>query len=249
MFNRILAQTGFGGAKVDTILNNASVYQGGAVEGTVVIQGGSADQDINKIKFFVMTEAKVEGDDGYYYQEKAIQCLEIPQVMRIHAHQRHEVPFTFTLPSETPITVLAEGYNQSNVWIQTELDIEFGVDSVDRDYLHVFAHPAVEMMINKFINHGFQYTKVDVEAGYLQTPTFRSTSGVYQEIEMRPAGFFNWNSRTIEEIELSFIVDGDAVHLLVEVDRHSYGDGYKSVSYPVYVEEHELDYYFTQVMP
>ncbi|MFS1430247.1 sporulation protein, partial [Vibrio splendidus] len=248
MFNRILAQTGFSGAKVDTVLNNSSIYQGGNVEGTVCIVGGSSDQQISKIKFFVMTQAKVESDDGYFYQEQVIQCLEIPHHMRIQAHQKHEVPFVFALPSETPITVIAEGCNQSQVWIQTELDIEFGVDSVDRDYVHVFPIPAVEMMINKFINHGFNFMKVDVEAGYLSTPSFRSTSGVYQEIEMRPAGFFDWNSRNIEEIELSFIVEGDVVHLLVEVDRHSYGDGYKSVSFPTYVEEYELDNYFMMVM-
>ncbi len=255
MFNKLLAKVGFGSAKVDTILKNMTLYQGDIVEGTVSIQGGKVDQDINKITISVMTMAQgvreVDGEEENYVTSVAIGGIQMDYSLKVEEGQKYEIPFSFKLPSETPITSIAAGKNESRVWIYTELDIESGLDSADRDYLTIMPHPAVEMMINKFLQHGFQYKKVDVEEGYLTTSTFSSSSGIYQEVEMRPAsaGMFNWNNRSINEVELSFIVEEDMVHLLVEVDRSFSGDGYISVSYPITVQEDEIDPYFERVFP
>ncbi len=255
MFTKLLAKVGIGSAKVDTVLKEMTVYQGGILEGIVHIQGGKIDQDINNVTVSVMTTAKavreVDGEDEEYHTNIAVGGIKFDHAMKVEAGQKYEIPFSFTLPSETPITSIASGRNQSRVWVYTELDIESGLDSGDRDYLNVLPHPAVELMINKFLQNGFQYAKVDVEKGHLNAPTFSSTSGIYQEIEMRPAsrGIFNWNSRSVEEVELSFVVTQDVIHLLVEIDRHFSGDGYTSVSYPASVQEHEIDVYFKKVFP
>ncbi len=255
MFNKLLAKVGIGSAKIDTVVQNDTLYQGDIIEGTVYIQGGKVDQDINKVTISIMTTAKgvkeVNGEEETFLKSVAIGGIKIDQPMKVEAQQKYEIPFSFKLPSETPVTSIATGKNQSKVWVHTELDIESGLDSGDRDYLTILPHPAVEAMVNKFLQHDFQFKKVDVEVGYLKTPTFSSTSGIYQEIEMRPAstGIFNWNSRTIQEVELSFIVDEDMVHLLVEVDRSFSGDGYISVSYPITVREDDIEPYFEQVFP
>ncbi len=255
MFNKLLAKVGIGNAKVDTVLNNTTLTQGDIAEGMVHIQGGKVEQDINKLTISVMTMAKgereVDGEDEEYYTSKKIGSIQMEMAMKLEAGEKYEIPFSFKLPSETPITSLAPGKNESKVWIYTELDIESGLDSGDRDYLTILPHPAVGMMVDKFLENGFQFKKVDVEVGHLRTPNFSSSSGIYQEIEMRPAsgGFFSWNSRTINEVELSFVVEEDVVHLLVEVDRSFSGDGYTSVSYPASVQADEIDTYFAQVFP
>ncbi len=253
MLNKLLAKVGIGSAKVDTVLKNTTLTQGDMVEGIVHIQGGKVDQDINKVTISVMTRAKAvrisDGEEETYHTSMAIGKIQVDQPMKVEAQQKYEIPFSLKLPSETPITSIASGKNESKVWIYTDLDIESGFDSGDRDYLTILPHPAVEMMINRFLAGGFTFKKVDVEKGYLKTPSFSSSSGIYQEVEMRPAsaGIFNWSSRTINEVELSFILEDDLVHLLVEIDRSFSGDGYVSVSYPASVQEHEIETYFGQI--
>ncbi len=255
MLGKFLAKVGIGSAKVDTVVDNMTLHQGDTISGTVHIQGGKVDQDINKVTVSIMTTAKgvreVDGEEEDYHTSVSIGGIQIDQPMKVEAGEKYEIPFSFKLPSETPITSIAQGKNQSRVWAYTELDIESGLDSGDRDYLTILPHPAVEIMINKFLEHGFQFKKVDVEVGYLNTPNFSSSSGIYQEIEMRPAssGLFNWSSRTVNEVELSFIVDDDMVHLLVEVDRSFSGDGYVSVSYPITVQGDEIYPYLEKVFP
>ncbi len=253
MFKNLLAKVGIGNAKIDTVLENMTLTQGDTLTGVVHIQGGKVDQDINKITISVMTMAQgtheVDGEEKTYISGKSVGSLKIDQAMKVEAGEKYEIPFNFKLPSETPITSIASGKNQSKVWVFTDLDIESGLDTGDRDYLTIHPHPAVTMMIDKFLQNGFEFKKVDVEVGYLTTPNFSSSSGIYQEVEMRPSGGFSWHSRTIEEVELSFIVKEDMVHLLVEVDRSSAGDGYNSISYPTSVQEDEIDAYFEQVFP
>ncbi len=251
MLKNLLAKVGIGSAKIDTVVDNMTVTQGDTVTGTVHIQGGKIDQEINNITISVMTQAKgsrmVNGEEESYTSSKAVGSLRIDQAMTVAAGEKYEIPFSLTLPAETPITSIASGKNQSKVWLYTNLDIESGLDSGDRDYLTVQPHPAVEMMINKFLQNGFEYQKVDVEIGHLRTSTFSSTSGIYQEVEMRPSGGFTWDARSISEVELSFVVENDTVHLLVEVDRTFFGDGFTTVSYPLSVQESEITPYFEKV--
>ncbi len=253
MFDTLLAKVGIGNAKVDTVLDNKVFTQGDLVTGTVHILGGKVDQDVNKVTISVMTQARgtreVNGEEQSYVANKAVGVMHIQWAAKVEAGQRYEIPFSFILPSETPITAIADGKNQSKVWVHTDLDIESGLDSDDRDYLTITPHPGVAIMIDKFLQNGFAFKKVDVEVGYLNAPTFSSASGIYQEIEMRPVGGFSWNSRRINEIELSFIVEKDSIHLLVEVDRSFSGDGYTSISYPAQVQKDEITAYFERIFP
>ncbi len=253
MFKSLLAKVGIGNAKVDTVLDNMVVTQGDMLTGVVHIKGGKVDQDINKVTISVMTLAegtrKVDGEDEDYTTSKSVGSFTIDKPMKIGSGGKYEIPFEFKLPPETPITSIASGKNKCKVWVYTNLDIESGLDSGDRDYLTVHPHPAVMMMIDRFLQNGFEFKKVDVELGYLNGSGFSSSSGIYQEVEMRPKGGFSWKNRTIEEVELSFIVQEDVIHLFVEVDRVFFGDGYTSISYPINVQKDEIDIYFEKVFP
>ncbi|MBC5853054.1 sporulation protein [Vibrio metschnikovii] len=148
---------GFGSAKVDTQLDSSFVEQGGTVSGNVVIKGGNLDQDISKVTLSVMTRAKHENDEG--------------TIMLTFV----SVTLTFNLPSETPITTINQGSNESAVWIDTNLDIDFGVDSEDRDFLNIKPHHAVQKVIDVITESGMRVVKTDVESGYLNTHQFSST--------------------------------------------------------------------------
>ncbi|OXX41494.1 hypothetical protein B9J93_19775 [Vibrio sp. V17_P4S1T151] len=228
MISKVFAKMGFGSAKVDTQLDSSFVEQGGTVSGNVVIKGGNVDQDISKVTLSVMTRAKHENDEGYYYADHCIGGVDIPYDCTVQAGQQISIPFSFNLPSETPITTINQGSNEFPVWIDTNLDIDFGVDSEDRDFLNIKPHQAVQKVLDAITESGMRVVKTDVELCYLNTQQFSSTSGICQEIELKTSGLFS----RFEEVEFSFIVDRDQIHLLVELDRRFGGDGYKEYTFP-----------------
>jgi len=141
----------------------------------------------------------------------------------IAAGAEKHIPFEARLHSETPITEINAGYNQSHVWLETGLDIDLALDPTDRDALHIYPNDAVSTLMEAMDRLGFSLVKADVEKGFLRAPTFQSHSGCYQELEYRP------NSRSLfglQEIELSFVPEAHKTHVLIELDRAFRGDGY-----------------------
>lgn len=67
MFGKLKASLGIGAAKVDTVLHNMSLSQGETLEGTVHIQGGDVEQQIDAIKLKLCTQVKEESDSGTSY--------------------------------------------------------------------------------------------------------------------------------------------------------------------------------------
>ncbi|MGR6839600.1 sporulation protein [Aliivibrio wodanis] len=228
MFKKLKASLGIGAAKVDTILENPELFQGDLLKGTVHIEGGDIEQQIDAIHLKLNTEVKVESDNGTSYQTLTLFHTQAVNPFVIQAGEKQEMPFTINLPDETPITALNVRNNHCDVWIETVLDIDFAIDPTDRDLLVVKPMPVAAAIINQIEQAGFSMVKADVEKGYLNGGHFKSHSGGYQEIEFRSNGFINK-----KEIELSFILDGQVIHCLAEVDRSmgfNRGDQYVSFS-------------------
>ncbi|WP_456294470.1 sporulation protein [Vibrio renipiscarius] len=228
MFGKLKASLGIGAAKVDTVLSSMAIYQGDTLQGTVNIQGGDVDQQIDAINLKLCTEMKVESEDSVSYQDFTLGSLQAVQPFVIGKNEQKQIPFQLKLNDETPITVLNAAKNQSHVWLETTLDIEFALDPKDRDYVDVHPLPVVAKMIAAIEQGGFSMVKADVEKGFLNGHNFSSKSGCYQEIEFRNNAFINK-----KEIELSFVLDGAWVHCLAEVDRSigMRGDQYLSFSF------------------
>ena len=64
MFKKLKASLGIGAAKVDTVLDNIEVFQGGELSGNVHIVGGDVEQQIDLINLVLNTEVKVETEDS-----------------------------------------------------------------------------------------------------------------------------------------------------------------------------------------
>lgn len=225
MFGKLKASLGIGAAKVDTILDSMSVYQGETLKGTVHIKGGDVEQQIDAINLKLCTEVKVESEESTSYQDFIIGKLQAVQPFVIQPNETKQVPFEFKLHDETPVTELNVLKNLCHVWVETTLDIDFAIDPKDRDFVAVKPIPVVAKVLSAIEQAGFAMVKADVEKGYLRGGNFSSKSGCYQEIEFRSNGFINR-----KEIELSFILDGGAVHCFAEVDRSfsMRGDQYAS---------------------
>lgn len=237
MFGKLKASLGIGAAKVDTILDSMSVFQGETLRGTVHIQGGDVEQQIDAINLKLCTEVKVESENGASYQDFVIGTLKAVQPFVIQPNETKQVPFELKLDDETPITALNAYKNQCHVWLETTLDIDFAVDPSDRDHVEVKPLGCAAKVITAIEQAGFGMVKADVEKGYLRGNTFSSRSGFYQEIEFRNNGFINK-----KEIELSFILNGNTMHCLAEVDRSfgGRGDQYISFDLPVHASDDQV---------
>ncbi|WP_062270541.1 sporulation protein [Endozoicomonas arenosclerae] len=214
MFDKLKASLGFGAAKVDTVLDNIALTQGDELTGTIYVKGGDVEQTIAAISLSFNTEVKEESDSGVSYQTFPLGEMVLTDSFNIQPGEEQQIPFSWPLHAETPVTVLNTQNNQSRFWVETQLDIEFAVDPSDRDFIEIHPLPVVAGVIHAIEQSGFELVKSDVEKGFLQGSNFSSQSGCYQEIEFLKQGFLG-----SKEIELSFVLENEQVHCLGEVDK------------------------------
>ncbi|MGI2326859.1 sporulation protein [Planococcus sp. YIM B11945] len=210
-FDKVKASAGIGNAKVDTIVNGASVKQGGQVAGEVRILGGAVEQQINAIYLAVETSVLIEHDDRKYRQDMEIQRHKVSEGFVIGAKEEKVIPFSFALSYETPMTV-----GKTEVWLNTVLDVPFAVDPKDRDYLQVGGTDAAETLLAAVQQLGFT-TKAVTNLKSRQTK-----SGVVQEFEFYPGSDFR---RHFSELELLLLSDATGTSVYIEMDHKAKGLG------------------------
>lgn len=226
MLNKVLSNLGLQGIKIDTHLHTTQLYPGQNLQGQINFQGASSHKSINGIYLQLMTQAEVESGNHEHLQDLCIAQWQISHAFQLQANQIHQLPFNIQLPLETPITQLQCSNNHTRIWLHTHLDVDWGLDATDRDYLYIHPTPIMQSVIQAMQQLGFQLSSADVERGQINAGYFRSSLGCYQELEFRPQ---QWGS-TIKEIEISFITELNQTHILFEVDRAFRGDGYRTLS-------------------
>jgi sporulation-control protein len=140
MIKQILASLGIGSAEVDTKLHNPVVSPGEQLSGEVVIRGGKANQEIDELSLFLMTEVEVEHSDGEFRQPLMISRAPLARSFTIRAGEQLSIPFAIQVHPETPITELppprgqqGAGWSSSNSAMGKGSDINgsFGGNGVD----------------------------------------------------------------------------------------------------------------------
>ncbi|AOY01152.1 sporulation protein [Jeongeupia sp. USM3] len=227
MFRSLLAAAGIGGAQVDTRIVRSRLVPGGMLLGEVVLKGGAVDQIIEGLQLVLCTEAEVETDNGEYTTAHVLAHWPLNERFVLRAGETMTIPLNSKLPDETPVTALPCRDNRTKVWIETRLAIASAIDASDRDPLQVEPTEAMQCVIAAMGALGYALVRADVEAGYLRTHVANSQSGCYQELEFRPQSYGG-----IAEVEISFLYDAHATHLVIEVDRRHRGDSYRVVSVP-----------------
>ncbi|NTS78107.1 sporulation protein [Catenovulum sp. SM1970] len=222
-FQKVLSTVGIGSAVVDTRLAEEQLFPGGTIHGTIFIQGGKVAQDINKIdldircNYFAEVTHTSEGDYGEIEEETetvekvaTLSTIQLRDDFRIGPEQIKEIPFHATLPLNTPMTL-----GNSEIWIDTRLDIDFALDREDRDYLHVFANDYQLAFLQALENLGFAMVKAENEASKKWGQTF------IQECEFKPKhGEFVGR---VDEVEVIFNNLENGTEVYLEIDRKARG--------------------------
>ena len=228
MLNKLMSSLGLQGIQVDTRLHNPQLQAGQVLNGEVIFKGAASNKTINGIYLKLMTTAEVESNDSEFNTNLSIAEWHISGAFELLAQQMHTFPFSIQLPLETPLTDLACRMNKTQVWLHTHLDVDWGLDATDKDFLQIRPTPVMHAFIQAMQDCGFHLVSADVEKGQLRGNGFYSSLGCYQELEFKPAQFFSG----INEVEVSFVAEQHQTHVLLEVDRKFRGDGFKSLSIP-----------------
>ncbi|MFI8367670.1 sporulation protein [Streptomyces sp. NPDC085466] len=214
VFKRLLGSLGVGGPSVDTVLDPGAVAPGGVVAGQVHLQGGNADFTIEHITLELVARVEAEYDEGEAEGMVAFHQHVVAGGFRLVEGEHRSVPFSFTLPWETPITEL---YGQALgvvLGVRTELGVAGAKDKGDLDPLAVRPLPAQEAILEALGQLGFGFKSTDLELGRIggtgqQLP-------FYQEIELTPAPQY---AHQVNEIEVTFLAGPAGLEVVLEADK------------------------------
>ncbi|MER7938865.1 sporulation protein [Streptomyces sp. NPDC093272] len=213
-FKKLLASLGAGGASVETVLTEINVVPGGVVQGEVRIQGGSVNQEIQGLSVGLQARVEVEHGDEEFKQDIGFGKVRLGGAFELQAGAVHAVPFGLEIPWETPVTMIdGQALRGMNVGVTTELEIARAVDSGDLDPINVHPLPAQKAILDAFIQLGFRFKNADLERGHIRGT--RQTLPFYQEVEFHPPSQY----RGLNQVELSFVADGHAMDVILEMDK------------------------------
>ncbi|MGG3573460.1 sporulation protein [Bacillus gobiensis] len=209
MLKKFLSSVGIGSARVDTKLLKTEFEPGEEVEGTVEVQGGSTEQNIDDIYLSVFSTYTRETNDKKYEDTIELFRHKLLDPFVISPNETKNVSFRFVLPYDVPITK-----GKTKVWIQTGLDIKNAIDPKDRDYIQILPHPLVNAFLQSAQTLGFRIHKVDCE----EAPRYlRQRTPFVQEFEFTPASG-RYRGR-LDELEAIFFVSQYQVEVILQVDR------------------------------
>lgn len=211
MLKKILSTVGIGSATVNTRLAPGAEYlPGDEMEGDVVVQGGSVPQEIRGINLRLMTQFEQEINDSKVMTDVELTAFRIPEAFTVQPGEERIFDFTLLLPLFTPVTS-----RRQRVWVKTELDIAGAIDSGDSDPVTIAAPPIVQAVIGGMTRLGFFLKDSRCEKGRGLGVPF------VQEFEFVPReGFYRGR---VDDVDVVFRHHGDAVEVLLEVDRKARG--------------------------
>ncbi|MEU7314440.1 sporulation protein [Streptomyces sp. NPDC007083] len=214
VFKRLLGALGVGGPSVDTVLDDGPVRPGGPLAGHVHLEGGSADCEIEQITLELVARVEAEQDDEEHEGVVAFDRLTVGGGFRLAEGERRSVPFTVTLPWETPVTELYGQPLGVILGVRTELAVAGARDKGDLDPLRVAPLPAQEGVLEALGQLGFGFTSADLELGRIHGTG--QTLPFYQEIELSPAPQY---AHAVDEVEVTFLAAPSGVEVVLEADK------------------------------
>ncbi|WP_328756879.1 sporulation protein [Streptomyces sp. NBC_00271] len=214
VFKRLLGAMGAGGPSVDTVLDGGAVTPGGILSGQVHLQGGSADVEIEHIGLELIARVEAEHEDGESEGAVVFERFTVGGGFRLAEQERHSVPFSVSLPWETPVSELYGQPLGIVLGVRTELAVAGARDKGDLDPLAVRPLPVQEAVLEALGQLGFGFKSADLEHGHIggtgqQLP-------FYQEIELTPAPQY---AHVVNEIELTFLATPAGMEIVLEADK------------------------------
>ncbi|RBM18419.1 sporulation protein [Streptomyces sp. PT12] len=214
VFKRLLGSLGVGAPKVDTVLDPGPVLPGGPLSGQVHMEGGSADYEIEEVALELVARVEAESEEAEAEGAVAFARWTVGGGFRLPAGERHALPFTVTLPWETPVTELYGQPFGIVVGVRTELVVAGAKDAGDIDPLSVAALPAQAAILDALGHLGFGFASADLELGQLHGTGQQLP--FYQEIELVPPPHY---AGAVNELELTFLAGPGGVEVVLEADK------------------------------
>ncbi|NUV62425.1 sporulation protein [Streptomyces sp. CAI-85] len=227
VFKRLLGSLGVGGPTVDTVLDPGAVMPGGQLGGQVQLKGGDADFTVERITLELVARVEAEHDGGESEGAVVFERFTVGGGFRLAAGELHSVPFSVTVPWETPVTELHGQALGVVLGVRTELAISGAKDKGDLDQLAVRPLPVQEAVLEALGRLGFGFKSADLELGRISGTGQQLP--FYQEIELTPAPQY---AHQVNEIEVTFLASPGGVDIILEADKRGglFSDGHDAVS-------------------
>ena len=211
VFKKMMRAFGVGGPSVDTVLANPNTRPGLALDGQVRVLGGDHDATIERVVLGLVTRVEHEHGDGLIEFHR----LPVAGAFALRAGEQRDLPFSFPVPWETPITdVYGRRLHGMTMGLRTELSVANAVDKGDLDQVAVHPLPAQERILEAFARLGFRFARADLEHGAIHG--VHQQLPFYQEIEFHPSPQY---AGAINEVEVTFIADPSGVEVVLEFDK------------------------------
>ena len=211
----MLQALGVGGPSVETVLASPSCRPGGYLEGQVHVQGGDHAVDVEYVAIGLITRVEMESGDVEYNADQEFHRQRLTGSFKLDAGARHDIPFRFEVPWETPITVVnGQHLHGMTMGLATELEVARAVDKSDLDAVAVHPLPAQERVLDALLRLGFRFSRADVERGRVYGA--HQTLPFYQEIEFYPPSTY---AGAISQLELTFLPTPQVLQVILEIDK------------------------------
>ncbi|MEV4638414.1 sporulation protein [Actinoplanes sp. NPDC049548] len=210
VFEKVLRAFGVGGPTVDTALATPDAYPGGELLGAVRLTGGDYDVAVETLAVGLVTRVEAEDGDALIEFHRAW----VAAGFTLAAGQHQDIPFSITLPWETPLThAYGKKLSGMSLGLRTELTVEKAVDNGDVNVVCVHPLPAQEAVLDAVHRLGFTFRHADVERGAIYG--VRQELPFYQEIAFVPP-----RGVGMDEMELTFVTDAEGVEVILELEKH-----------------------------
>jgi sporulation-control protein len=214
VLKRLLAGIGFGGASVETRLEVDSTLPGGSVHGTVLVEGGSVEQEVEELTVGLQALIETQVGDNEVNSDLEFHRVRLGGNTRLVPGQSFEVPFEIPVTWEAPITTYrGRRLHAMHVGVNTRLAVAKAVDPGDLDPVSIEPLPSQKAVLDALDSLGFQFKKADLERGRIART--RQRLPFYQEIEYYSPSRY----RGLNELELSFVADQHGMDIVLEMDK------------------------------
>ncbi len=207
----LLSSIGIGAAEVDTILLKNQFVQGETIKGTVMVKGGSVEQQIDDIYVSIQTDYKSDDTRTTVTLNKQ----KLSQPFTIGPNEKKEFPLSISLPRHTPLTM-----GRSKIWLETGLDIKSAIDPSDRDYIKVVPGELLAPLFQAVEQLGFRTRQIETQRAPYH---LQHIANIAQQFEYVPySGPFRGK---LDEFEIVPMVEANQVTVFMEIDRRAQGLG------------------------
>lgn len=200
---RVLSSLGIGSATVDTVLPT-TLTAGESVDARVDVTGGNDTQEVEGIYFALETRYRTDEST----KSGTIDSFRIADPFTIEPDEDRSFSVTIDVPYDTPVTM-----GNTEVWLDTGLDIDWAIDPDDTDHVEVRPDPLRRDLFDALESLGFSLRTAECEA----SESLFADQRFVQEFEYVPrSGPF---AGELDELEIVTKPEGNGFDLLIEVDR------------------------------